>query len=133
NFFSTVLFGGQKTPYTNTKPSSHLCTMREGVPWCGTAYCIKAWTSCTMYAKAYQSILQEYVRAAAHDLMLKTCRMMQQDNDLKHTSKSTKKWRPKVKHGKEEDTCFEQASQVLGQLQKTLGGVDAAKAKSTGY
>ena len=46
----------------------------------------------TMNSKVYQDILQENIRAAVHDLKLKRVWVMRQDNDPKHTSKSTKEW-----------------------------------------
>jgi hypothetical protein len=55
---------------------------------------LMAWTPCNHCGnkefKVYQDVLQENVRAAVHDLKLKRGWVMQQDNDPKHTSKSTK-------------------------------------------
>uniref|UniRef100_A0A8C9TGB3 Tc1-like transposase DDE domain-containing protein n=1 Tax=Scleropages formosus TaxID=113540 RepID=A0A8C9TGB3_SCLFO len=43
----------------------------------------------TMNSALYQKILKEYVRPSIRDLKLKRTWVMQQDNDPKHTSKST--------------------------------------------
>lgn len=45
-----------------------------------------------MNSKMYQDILQENLRPSVHQLELKRGWVMQQDNDPKHTSKSTKEW-----------------------------------------
>ncbi len=45
----------------------------------------------------YQKILKENVRPVVCDIMLKRTLVMQQDNDLKHTSKSTSEWLKKNK------------------------------------
>uniref|UniRef100_A0A9J7XWI6 Uncharacterized protein n=1 Tax=Cyprinus carpio carpio TaxID=630221 RepID=A0A9J7XWI6_CYPCA len=41
----------------------------------------------------YQKILKENVRPSVRDLKLKRTWVLQQDNDPKHTSKSTSEWR----------------------------------------
>lgn len=45
-----------------------------------------------MNSKIYQDILQENIRPSVHQLKLKRGWVMQQDNDPKHTSKSTTEW-----------------------------------------
>lgn len=50
----------------------------------------------TMNSKLYRDSLQENVRATGHDLKLKRVWVMQQYNDPKHTSKSTKEWLKKT-------------------------------------
>ncbi len=45
-----------------------------------------------MNSALYQKILKENIRPSVCDLKLKRSRVMQQDNDLKHTSKSTSEW-----------------------------------------
>ena len=40
----------------------------------------------------YQKILKENIRPSVRDLKLKRSWVMQQDNDPKHTSKSTSEW-----------------------------------------
>lgn len=45
-----------------------------------------------MNSKLYQDILQENIRPSVRQLQLKREWVMQQDNDSKHTSKSTKEW-----------------------------------------
>ncbi len=51
----------------------------------------------TMNSALYQKILKENVRLSVCDLKLKRTWVMQQDNDLKHTSKSTSEWLKKNK------------------------------------
>ena len=53
----------------------------------------------TMNSALYQKILKENVCPSVCDLKLKRSWVMQQDNDLKHTSKSTSEWlkRNKIK------------------------------------
>ncbi len=46
----------------------------------------------TMNSALYQKILKENVRPSVRDLKLKHTWVMQQDNDHKHTSKSTAEW-----------------------------------------
>ncbi len=46
----------------------------------------------TMNSAFYQKILKENVRPSVCDLKLKRTWVMQQDNDPKHTSKSTSEW-----------------------------------------
>ncbi|MGH0123262.1 UNVERIFIED_CONTAM: hypothetical protein FKN15_021002 [Acipenser sinensis] len=46
----------------------------------------------TMNSALYQRILQENVRPSVRELKLKCSWVMQQDNDPKHTSKSTSEW-----------------------------------------
>ncbi len=46
----------------------------------------------TMNSAQHQKILKENVRPSVCDLKLKRTWLMQQDNDLKHTSKSTSEW-----------------------------------------
>ena len=46
----------------------------------------------TMNSGLYQNILQKYVRASVCELKLNRKWVMQQDNDPKHTSKSTTEW-----------------------------------------
>ncbi|KAF7645946.1 hypothetical protein LDENG_00195770 [Lucifuga dentata] len=46
----------------------------------------------TMNSALYQKILKENVRPSVRDLKLKRTWVMQQDNDPKHTSKSTSEW-----------------------------------------
>ena len=46
----------------------------------------------TMNSALYQRILQENVRLSVRELKLKRSWVMQQDNDPKHTSKSTSEW-----------------------------------------
>uniref|UniRef100_A0A8C5LM91 Transposase n=1 Tax=Leptobrachium leishanense TaxID=445787 RepID=A0A8C5LM91_9ANUR len=43
-------------------------------------------------SRVYQDILQEHVRPSVHQLKLRRGWVMQQDNDRKHTSNSTKEW-----------------------------------------
>ena len=45
-----------------------------------------------MNSALYQRILQENVRPSVRELKLKRSWVMQQDNDPKHTSKSTSEW-----------------------------------------
>ncbi len=51
----------------------------------------------TMNSALYQKILKEHVRPSVCDLKLKRTWVMQQDNDPKHTSKSTSEWLKKNK------------------------------------
>ena len=53
----------------------------------------------TMNSALYQKILKENVQPSVRDLKLKCTWVMQQDNDPKHTSKSTSEWlkKPKMK------------------------------------
>ncbi len=51
----------------------------------------------TMNSAIYQKILKENVRPSVCDLKLKCTWVMQQDNDPKHTSKSTSEWLKKNK------------------------------------
>uniref|UniRef100_A0A9J7ZRY6 Transposase n=1 Tax=Cyprinus carpio carpio TaxID=630221 RepID=A0A9J7ZRY6_CYPCA len=51
----------------------------------------------TMKSAVYQKILKENVRPSFHDLKLKRTWVLQQDNDPKHTSKSTSEWLKKNK------------------------------------
>ncbi len=51
----------------------------------------------TMNSALYQKILKENVRLSVCDLKLKRTWVMQQDNDPKHTSKSTSEWLKKNK------------------------------------
>lgn len=51
----------------------------------------------TINSKVYANIVQENVRAAVHDLKLEKRWVMQQDNEPKHTSKSTKEVSKKKK------------------------------------
>ncbi len=51
----------------------------------------------TMNSALYQKILKENVRLSLCDLKLKRTWVMQQDNNPKHTSKSTSKWLKKDK------------------------------------
>ena len=51
----------------------------------------------TMNSELYQRILKENVRTSVHELNLKRRWVMQQDNDPKHTSRSTKEWLKKNK------------------------------------
>ncbi|KAG2465365.1 TCB1 transposase, partial [Polypterus senegalus] len=51
----------------------------------------------TMNSELYQRILKENVRTSVHELNLKRRWVMQQDNDPKHTSRSTKEWPQKNK------------------------------------
>ncbi|KAI3376068.1 hypothetical protein L3Q82_016607 [Scortum barcoo] len=46
----------------------------------------------TMNSAVYQKILKENVRPSVRDLKLKRTWVLQQDNDPKHTSKSTSEW-----------------------------------------
>ncbi len=46
----------------------------------------------TMNSALYQNILKENVQPSVCDLKLKRTWVMQQDNDPKHTSKSTSEW-----------------------------------------
>ncbi|KAK1791365.1 hypothetical protein P4O66_013381, partial [Electrophorus voltai] len=50
-----------------------------------------------MNSAVYQKILKENVRLSVHDLKLKRTWVLQQDNDPKHTSKSTSEWLKKNK------------------------------------
>ncbi len=50
-----------------------------------------------MNSARYQKILKENVRPSVCDLKLKHTWVMQQDNDPKHTSKSTSEWLKKNK------------------------------------
>uniref|UniRef100_A0A8C5R032 Transposase n=1 Tax=Leptobrachium leishanense TaxID=445787 RepID=A0A8C5R032_9ANUR len=45
-----------------------------------------------MNSRVYQDILQENIRPSVRQLKLRRGWVMQQDNDLKHTSNSTKEW-----------------------------------------
>ncbi|MGH0168425.1 UNVERIFIED_CONTAM: hypothetical protein FKN15_054889 [Acipenser sinensis] len=58
----------------------------------------------TMNAALYQKILEENVRPSVHELKLNRKWVMQQDNDPKHTSRSTK-----VCAAEEEILCFRMA------------------------
>ncbi|KAK3526867.1 hypothetical protein QTP86_000727 [Hemibagrus guttatus] len=51
----------------------------------------------TMNSAVYQKILKENVRPSVYDLKLKGTWVLQQDNDPKHTSKSTSEWLKKNK------------------------------------
>ncbi len=51
----------------------------------------------TMNSALYQKILKENVRPSVYDLKLRHTWVMQQDNDPKHTSKSTSEWLKKNK------------------------------------
>ncbi|KAK3545559.1 hypothetical protein QTP70_008111 [Hemibagrus guttatus] len=51
----------------------------------------------TMNSAVYQKILKENVRTSVCDLKLKRTWVLQQDNDPKHTSKSTSEWLKKNK------------------------------------
>uniref|UniRef100_A0A9J8CLU9 Transposase n=1 Tax=Cyprinus carpio carpio TaxID=630221 RepID=A0A9J8CLU9_CYPCA len=51
----------------------------------------------TMNSAVYQKILKENVRPSVRDLKLKRTWVLQQDNDPKHTSKSTSEWLKKNK------------------------------------
>ncbi|KAK3524035.1 hypothetical protein QTP70_017546 [Hemibagrus guttatus] len=51
----------------------------------------------TMNSAVYQNILKENVRPSVCDLKLKRTWVLQQDNDPKHTSKSTSEWLKKNK------------------------------------
>lgn len=51
----------------------------------------------TMNSALYQKILKENVRPSVRDLKLKRIWVLQQDNDPKHTSKSTSEWLKKNK------------------------------------
>ncbi|KAK3535322.1 hypothetical protein QTP70_007932 [Hemibagrus guttatus] len=51
----------------------------------------------TMNSAVYQKILKENVRPSVCDLKLKRTWVLQQDNDSKHTSKSTSEWLKKNK------------------------------------
>ncbi len=50
-----------------------------------------------MNSALYQKILKENVRPSVCDLKLKHTWVMQQDNDTKHTNKSTSEWLKKKK------------------------------------
>ncbi len=50
-----------------------------------------------MNSALYQKILKENVQPSVCDLKLKRTWVMQQDNDPKHTSKSTSEWLKKTK------------------------------------
>ncbi len=50
-----------------------------------------------MNSALYQKILKENVRTSVCDLKLKRTWVLQQDNDPKHTSKSTSEWLKKTK------------------------------------
>ncbi|KAK3527966.1 hypothetical protein QTP86_013080 [Hemibagrus guttatus] len=50
----------------------------------------------TMNSAVYQKILKENVRPSVCDLKLKQTWVLQQDNDPKHTSKSTSEWLKKI-------------------------------------
>ena len=49
-----------------------------------------------MNSELYQQILKENVRTAVHELKLKRMWVMKQDNDPKHTSRSTRERRIKL-------------------------------------
>ncbi len=51
----------------------------------------------TMNSAVYQKILKDNVRPSVRDLKLKRTWVLQQDNDPKHTSKSTSEWLKKNK------------------------------------
>ncbi len=51
----------------------------------------------TMNSAVYQKILKDNVRPSVRDLKLKRTCVLQQDNDPKHTSKSTSEWLKKNK------------------------------------
>ena len=51
----------------------------------------------TMNSAVYQKILKENFRPSVCDLKLKQTWVLQQDNDPKHTSKSTSEWLKKDK------------------------------------
>ncbi|KAI3376206.1 hypothetical protein L3Q82_016716, partial [Scortum barcoo] len=63
---------------------------------------VRTWKTCcdkngTMNSAVYQKILKEKVRPSVRDLKLKRTWVLQQDNDPKHTSKSTSEWLKKNK------------------------------------
>ena len=47
---------------------------------------------CKMNTQKYKLILQENLMSSVENLVLPSDYIFQQDNDLKHTAKSTKKW-----------------------------------------
>ncbi|MGH0158770.1 UNVERIFIED_CONTAM: hypothetical protein FKN15_044380 [Acipenser sinensis] len=51
----------------------------------------------TMNSALYQKILEENIRPSVYELKLNQKWVMQQDNDPKHTSRSTKEWLQKMK------------------------------------
>ncbi len=51
----------------------------------------------TMNSAVYQKILKDNVRPSVRDLKMKRTWVLQQDNDPKHTSKSTSEWLKKNK------------------------------------
>ena len=51
----------------------------------------------TMNSAVYQKILEENVWPTVRDLKLKRTWVLQQDNDPKHTSKTTSEWLKKKK------------------------------------
>uniref|UniRef100_A0A3B3DJG5 Transposase n=1 Tax=Oryzias melastigma TaxID=30732 RepID=A0A3B3DJG5_ORYME len=51
----------------------------------------------SMNSTVYQKVLKENVRPSVHQLKLKRSWVLQQDNDPKHTSKSTSEWLKKSK------------------------------------
>ncbi len=51
----------------------------------------------TMNSAVYQKILKDNVQPSVRDLKLKRTCVLQQDNDPKHTSKSTSEWLKKNK------------------------------------
>uniref|UniRef100_A0AAR2JEE5 Amino acid transporter transmembrane domain-containing protein n=1 Tax=Pygocentrus nattereri TaxID=42514 RepID=A0AAR2JEE5_PYGNA len=60
----------------------------------------------TMNSELYQRILKENVRTSVHELNLKRRWVMQQDNNPKHTSRSTKEWLKQIKVNFEGKTSF---------------------------
>ncbi len=86
-------------PGLNLKPSAALPTVKHGggsvMVW--DCFGRLAIIDGTMNSASYQKILKENVQPSVCDLKLKHTWVLQQDNDLKHTSKSTSEWLKKNK------------------------------------
>lgn len=98
----SVLFGERKTLNSRLRASSHLWNMVAVVSCfeaCFAASGARKLTIVdgTMNSELYEQILILNVRTCVHGLRRKRYWVMQQDNDPKHTSHSTKEWLKKNK------------------------------------
>ena len=91
------MFGEKQTLHSNIRTSSQPWSTVVAVSWFGAALLARdqdcyAIIDGTMNSGLYQQILQENIRVSVCELKLNRRLVMQQDNNPKHTSKSTKKW-----------------------------------------